>query len=202
MYTGNGHRHVAAAVDRLQALEDVTVDWQIISAGFGTLDAEEPIIPYDCTFSRSRHTKAEYRTRADRLGVPDKGQTIDELIQDIGRAKGIADTILAGDLAQYDVIFAMLGREYLLAAADVFTHVPDSTAAFVFASDSMANLTGTFTRLPANETERDAIDAMGINQKELQFQTLANHIESAADLQAVIGNPDQIHRLSITTEDA
>lgn len=198
MYTGAGHTAVAATVDRLRAIDGIDVEWLIISAGFGTLESETPIVPYDCTFSREKHNKPDYRERADRLGIADRGQTIDELIRDIGQAKAIPDDILARDLSQYDCLFAMLGREYLLAAATLFEQTPTSTAAYVFAPDSMADLTGTCTQIPANAAEREAIGAMGIHQKELQFQTLMNHVDSAADLHALTTDPERVQTLSIT----
>lgn len=202
MYTGDGHRYVADAVDQLQTIADVDVDWRIISAGFGTVESESPIVPYDCTFSGQELNKPDYRVRADRLGVEDRGQTIDELIQDIGQAKGISEDILASDLTEYDVVFAMLGREYLLASTEAFERAPPSTNAYVFAPDSMDDLTGSFIRIPANETERAAISAIPIRQKEMQFQTLVSYIDSAADLRSLATDPQRIHELSITRKAA
>lgn len=202
MYEGEGHRCVADAVDRLRTIADVDVDWRIISAGFGTLDSEAPIVPYDCTFSKQALNKSDYRTRADRLAVEDRGQTIDELIQDIGQAMCISRDILASDFTEYDLIFAMLGREYLLASTKVFENAPPSANAYLFAPDSMDDLTGSFTRIPANETERMAIGAIPIRQKEMQFQTLVSHIDSAADLRSLATDPQRIHELSITRKAA
>ena len=50
MYTGNQHARLIAGIEDLRA-NGSTVDLHIISAGYGLIGGNQPIVPYECTFS-------------------------------------------------------------------------------------------------------------------------------------------------------
>ena len=66
----------------------------------------------------------------------------------------------------------------------------------------MADLTGVFTRISANEEERNAIGAISITQKGQQFRNVMSHVESAAEINTIAADPERVQGLSTTpTED-
>jgi Zn finger protein HypA/HybF involved in hydrogenase expression len=79
MYTGREHQLIRSVVQELGQI--ATVDWQIISAGFGVLTRDTQIPSYDCTFREIE----EVRTRAQRMGLDVESLTNDELVQAVGR---------------------------------------------------------------------------------------------------------------------
>jgi hypothetical protein len=69
MYTGWQHVYLMRGVDKLRrAFGDDFVDVRILSAGYGLIEAERPICPYDVTFSSMG--KAEARAWAQHRHVP------------------------------------------------------------------------------------------------------------------------------------
>jgi hypothetical protein len=69
MYTGQQHVYLTRGVDRLRrAFGDDFVDVLIVSAGYGLIEADRAICPYDVTFNGMR--KAEAQAWARHLGVP------------------------------------------------------------------------------------------------------------------------------------
>ncbi|MCK5239624.1 MAG: hypothetical protein KAR33_08770 [Candidatus Thorarchaeota archaeon] len=69
MYTGNQSRELVGAVDFLRKIKGVQVALYIISAGFGILEENDIIPPYECSFSGMR--KSEIRQRSSLLSIRD-----------------------------------------------------------------------------------------------------------------------------------
>ena len=75
MYTGQHHRAVLRAVDRLRHTWPLMrVDLVIISAGYGVLSERDMIIPYDATFAGLGSGVA--RERAQQLGIRSGLETV------------------------------------------------------------------------------------------------------------------------------
>ncbi len=91
MYTGKQHEYLMRGVDQLrQAYGDSFVDLRIVSAGYGLIEEDRVICPYDVTFSKMG--KPQRRTWGRHLGVP----------SDVRAA-----------LADFDVVIFLLGSDYL-----------------------------------------------------------------------------------------
>jgi len=91
MYTGEQHIHLMEGVRRLRrryGFDVVTV--RIISAGYGLIAEDRPIVPYDVGFKEM--TRPEARAWARHLGVP----------------RGVRDAI-----AGFKLVFFLLGDRYL-----------------------------------------------------------------------------------------
>lgn len=91
MYTGSHHRLV------MSSLQDVwatwgreTIDLSILSAGYGLLDSDEEIIPYDVTFNQFDHETLARQVAA--LQLPERATE---------RVRG------------FDLVFYLLGGRYL-----------------------------------------------------------------------------------------
>ena len=93
MYIGNGHLHLMNGVKNLRrTFGRGIVDVRIISPGYGLLNEEDPIVPYDYTFDG--HTQEEIRQRSRRLGIHPK-------VKDL--------------LSSYDLAFFLLSKDYVTA---------------------------------------------------------------------------------------
>ncbi len=105
MYTGEAHKLVMEGLELLRgSYEQSTVDLSIISAGYGLLRADEPIVPYDVTF-KSLGVKA-LLARRDALELHRK----------------------AGNLIKdYELVFFLLGRKYVRALEILFENPSEAT---------------------------------------------------------------------------
>jgi hypothetical protein len=110
IYTGQQHvrmmRGVRAAHEQLGA---DAVDLYVLSAGYGLIPGDRPIVPYECTFQGMK--SKELRSWADHLGVPTAIRTL---------------------LAQpYDLALLLLGDSYMAACAlDASVKLGSPTVAF------------------------------------------------------------------------
>lgn len=69
MYTGRQHEHLMKGVQTLRGSEEaVSVDVSIVSAGYGVVDEERMVAPYDLTFSEM--SRREARSWAREQGIP------------------------------------------------------------------------------------------------------------------------------------
>ena len=110
LYIGPQARAVKQAIFLLQKLHDV--DYYIISAGFGLVEANKPLPPYECSFSGL--SKKEIIARSKELNIP---QTLLSLLSSSHR---------------YDFIFLTLGKDYLTALGDLDVLLPHANKVVIF----------------------------------------------------------------------
>lgn len=109
MYTGQQHKLVLEGLEQVRGdCAESDIDLSIISAGYGLLRADEPIVPYDVTFTGLR--VKELRARSDILGIHRK---VGNLI------KG------------YELVFLLLGKEYVDALKLPFEDPSEGTQIFL-----------------------------------------------------------------------
>ena len=71
MYTGQQHLRLMRGLDLLrESCPEVQIDLKVISAGYGLMDADFPVVPYEVTFSDMR--AKELREWADFLQIPSR----------------------------------------------------------------------------------------------------------------------------------
>ncbi|BCL80987.1 hypothetical protein ccbrp13_34520 [Ktedonobacteria bacterium brp13] len=117
LYRGRQHIEVMQGVELLrQAFGRNIVDVKIISAGFGLIDEDELVPPYNVTFAGL--SAAKVFPIAKRLAIP----------QDL-------QAVLAQD---YDCAFFLLGEEYLASIGLPFAHEPGFPCVFL-ASQALHN---------------------------------------------------------------
>ena len=93
MYTGQQHRYLMAGLKQLRKSHGQTVaDLHIISAGYGLLGESEIIVPYNVTFTGLK--KPELLARSNSLQLHEGVKTL---------------------IIDYDLVFFLLGREYVQA---------------------------------------------------------------------------------------
>lgn len=105
MYTGNQNTELSKAVDLLREIERTTVDFFIISAGFGFLKESTQVPPYECSFSTM--TKSEIINRSRKLGI----------IHDFREVAS----------SDYDLFYMALGRKYTIALGEGWFHRTSGT---------------------------------------------------------------------------
>ena len=93
MYTGQQHRYLMAGLKEVRKVhKSATIDLHIISAGYGLLAEDDIIVPYNVTFSGLK--KDELLARSNSLQLHKR-----------------VETLIAG----YDLVFFLLGAEYVRA---------------------------------------------------------------------------------------
>lgn len=189
LYTGDEHEYVKEAVK--QFAEVAKVDWRIISAGFGVVAPDTVLPAYECTFNDG----ASVRNRVERTGgdpsVLTKAERIECVAADLGTPSAIEEWLNATP----DVLFVVLGRDYLLATATALSSIPADTTAFAFAAGGSRDLIGDCQWVPSTETERASIGTTWTRLKGRQLRNVARQITTADDL--VGRTEEELHKMSI-----
>ena len=103
MYTGQQHRYLMAGLEEVRKVyESAVVDLHIISAGYGLLAEDDVIVPYNVTFSGLN--KGDLLARSNRVQLHKHVETL---------------------IADYDLVFFLLGKEYVQVLQLPF-EVPDT----------------------------------------------------------------------------
>jgi hypothetical protein len=189
MYIGDEHRHVQSAVNFLRQIADV--DWYIISAGFGLLREDTEIPSYECAFSDMESV----RTRAQRAGVDVEERTNNETLRALGRQKGITRRFNEILEDEYDLVFVILGKPYLISVADGLSEIPERTQAYAFASEGSRSFIGDCVWLPATESERQALGTTWMRLRGKQFEQFASRA-TEQQLQEAITNSEPVRNLN------
>ena len=112
MYTGSQHQCLMAGLKEIREVHGSTVvDLHIVSAGYGLLCEDDVIVPYNVTF---RKRKKEILELSDSLQIHE-----------------CVETLIAG----YDLVFFLLGKEYVQALQLPFA-VPDTVTQIFLAAPS------------------------------------------------------------------
>lgn len=192
LYEGNEHDHVGSAVESLRAFG--TIDWLIISAGFGVVSAETPIPSYECTFSDDGSNE----TRARRMGYDPEELTKKETLRAVANEKSIPNDLERWLSKEYDIVFVVLGESYLIAAEEALSSIPNETKAFAFAAKGNRHLIGDCEWFPSTEQERSHFETVWIELRGRQFRELAGNLEPDNDLG--VQNAEKLHALSLDRE--
>ncbi|MFB6178608.1 MAG: hypothetical protein ABEI77_02655 [Halorientalis sp.] len=192
LYTGEEHQHVSSAVDTLS--EIAAVDWAIISAGFGLVQAETELPSYECAFSEIESV----RRRARRMGYNVADLTNDETVKAVGREKDIPQAFSDKVTTGYDLVFVVLSEPYLLSVAQALAEIPDQTTAFALASKGSKHLISECTWIPATEAERQELGTTWMRLRGALLQELA---ESTAveELERLAANPDYVQEITFSS---
>lgn len=178
LYTGNEHEYVKAAVEHLSKMIDV--DWRIISAGFGLVRPETELPAYECTFNDDDAV----RRRVGRFGYDPSDLTKAGRIQLVADELGIPREIEQCLRDGPDVMFVVLGEEYLLSTGSALSIVSDDTTAFAFAPKGTRDLIGDCQWVPSTATEREALGTTWMRLKGRQLRNVARNLTSVTGVQS------------------
>lgn len=182
MYTGQQHVHVRQGLERLRGPgSPVTVGLRIISAGYGLLAEEEPIVPYEATFITM--STSERREWSRHLQLPGK---------------------IREAVAGVPVVLFLLGGHYLKAIELPLQPRPGQRFVFFASEREEAKLAGPgVTVVPAGPTQATALGAGVAALKGRMFDLLAqtlirhgvtywNKLREGRDGAAVLGDLEEM----------
>lgn len=156
LYTGRQQQYIDSAVDRLRANGD-TVDRLYISAGFGLVDEETELPPYNVTFAGMSASAID--EQAARLEIPTDVRTAVQATP------------------SYDVVILALGSDYYRACdlESVLDAIPSETLGVVFNQEELATEREHIVSIPARTTEAKEHGTIVVALKGKYLQNLADH---------------------------
>jgi|AntDeeMinimDraft_4_1070355.scaffolds.fasta_scaffold06112_2 hypothetical protein len=109
------------------------------------------------------------------MGLDVDSVTNDELVEAVGREKGIPQG-LRGSLGEgYDLALVALGTKYLLSGREALTSIPNETTSFAYASKGSRELVGDRHWIPAIEAERSQFGTTWLKLRGREFRALAKN---------------------------
>lgn len=189
LYTGDEHEHVKTAVERFGELG--TVEWRIISAGFGVIQPDTVLPSYECTFRDADSVRQRVKTH----GHDPASLTKAERTQVVARELGIPTAIEEWLDRSPDILFVVLGQDYLIAADSALSEIPDETAAFAFAANGTREQIGRCRWIPSTDTERAALQTTWTRVKGVQLRNVAETVSSVCELSTL--SSEAVRELSL-----
>lgn len=189
LYTGDEHEHIKTAVERFGELG--AVEWRIISAGFGVVQPDTVLPSYECTFGDD----GSVRQRVENQGRDPGSLTKAERIQVVARELGIPTAIEEWFDREPDILFVVLGRDYLIAADSTLSGIPDETVAFAFAANGTRELIRECRWVPSTDTERAELQTTWTRVKGVQLQNVAETVSSVNELSTL--SSEAVRELSL-----
>lgn len=156
LYIGRQQGYITNAIAKLEEVGD-TVDRVFVSAGFGVVDDETMLPPYEATFSGLPVEKIDERSRE--LGIHD----------DISSLLDSRDT--------YDVVFFALGQDYYRAIdlRSLLDDLPASTFVAQFNHEDLSAEYDNVVSLPARTEEAKEHGTVVLALKGQYLQNFADH---------------------------
>lgn len=167
MYTGQEHEYIKEAVRELE--DYVSVDWKIISAGYGMLDSDDEIVPYEVTFNDS---EVNTRDWSEEIGIP-------------------RDFLSA--VEDYDLVIVALGTEYLK-GLDLRNREISEDPEIVFLNGKSATRElseqENIERIPVGSKQQKEFGKMMIRLKGWLLNQYVSNIEGKEDIEELAKDPE------------
>jgi hypothetical protein len=175
LYAGRQQQYIGAAIEQLEARAGDSVDRYFVSAGFGVVDEDEELPPYNVTFND--YPASEIRKRASKLGIErDLLELLDE---------------------EYDLVFLALGSEYYRTfdLSTVLGSVSSDTWVVCFNCASEAAAFDNAVALPARTEQAKQQETIVVALKGKYLQNFADHRSHGAQ----VTSPEDIETYCTTT---
>lgn len=181
MYTGLQHLRTMEGVELLrQSLGCQAVDLMILSAGYGLIPEDKPIVPYEVTFSTM------------------KGYEVDEWAKHLGIHEAVEEAIKG-----YDLVFMLLGDNYLRSLRLPITTRDNQTFIFLTSKLSANYVRGIEAKtfiLPLSNAEAKRYRYGLVGLKGFLFKQFAQIAAQRPEvLELLVANPEVFTQF-ITTE--
>ena len=179
MYTGQQHQHLMAGLEEVRKVYGLAViDLHIISAGYGLLAEDDVIVPYNVTFSGLN--KGDLLARSDSLQLHKHVETL---------------------IADYDLVFFLLGKEYVQALQLLF-EVPDTVTQIFLLGSGYKRLIPDSPNVhfvPAGSDLARELGVMGVALKGFVFKLLCDAVccEGLPIFEKVRQNPQLIPKIAL-----
>jgi hypothetical protein len=162
LYTGRQQRYITDAVDALRS-DGHAVDRYFISAGFGVIDEDTSLPPYNVTFA----------------------DMADEVIEARAQELGLSETVhgLVTDQA-YDVVFFALGRDYIhgLDIETILESLPAASIAVLFNQYGLEERFENVVSIPARTEQAREQGAIVVALKGVYVQHFVDHLGQGASI--------------------
>lgn len=180
LYAGRQQMYISQAVDSLRA-NNIDVTRLFVSAGFGVVDENTRLPPYNVTFSD--YSAAEIDTRAEKLGIRDE----------------VVQAIEGPD--PYDIVFFALGTDYYRSVdiSSVLATLPDETIAVLFNREAEAANHSNVLSLSARTDDAREFETIVVALKGVFLQNFASHI-SNGEIPAGVNGIEQFCRSEVTDQ--
>lgn len=156
MYTGQQHRHLMTGLKEVRKVYGAAVvGLHIISAGYGLLTEDDVIVPYNVTFQGLK--RKEILARSNSLQIHER-----------------VETLIAG----YDLVFFLLGKEYVQALQLPFA-VPDTVTQIFLLGDTHRRLIPDLPNIhfvPAGESLRSELNTTQTALKGFVFKKICERV--------------------------
>ena len=161
LYSGRQQRYISEAVDSLRA-DQHTVDRYFISAGFGLVEEQEELPPYDVTFANM--SASEIRSRSASLEITEHTQE-------------------AVSAASYDIVFLALGSDYYQALdlSEVLTTLPENSTGVVFNQEDLAEQYDAVVSIPARTEQAKEQGTIVVSLKGQYLKNFASHLATGLE---------------------
>lgn len=181
MYMGSQHLYTVKAVEILRSIPNVnSVDFYILSAGFGLLEERTLIPPYECTFGTMKREEIKYRSK--------KLHVEEELLKIFEKKK-------------YDFCFFLLGVKYLIAIEDALNRFPSNSTYYFYTSRGGARIIPQktfFNFIFADRFEAEKLRVSRFEIKGLLFYNLAKKLlEYSNSIKMILEDPDTVRELCL-----
>lgn len=156
LYTGRQQQFITEACDQLRDAGD-EVDRVFVSAGFGVVDENEELPPYEVTFND--YTTAEVRERGEKLGI---GPDLRSLLNDEDA---------------YDIVFVALGSTYIKSfdLTAVLAELPSETTGVLFNQPEIAEEERSVCSISARTADAKELGTIVVAVKGTYLQQFAEN---------------------------
>jgi hypothetical protein len=159
LYTGKQQKRITDSVRTLEQKNN-EVERVFISAGFGLVDADQRLPPYEATFNTM--SKSEIAERSERFRLT---EYIDELI----------------DGGSFDIVFFALGSKYyeVLDLDELLASVPTETTIVLFNQEELGDAYDQVVSVPARTEQGKRFGSAVVGLKGTYLKNFAGAIDSA-----------------------
>lgn len=174
MYRGEQHLYVIKGLDYLRLNRKEKIDLRIVSAGYGLINENKIIQPYNITFAKKRNNK------------------IKEMSEELNINRDI-NNIING----YELVIVLLGKEYLKACQ--FKNIDIKTKIVFFAPTSVKNLIPKSKNVYTIDAGKIIGSKYGCNMISLKGRMFENVcvkiVENKIPIDDIVINPILINKL-------
>lgn len=161
LYDGRQQKYVGEAVDSLRS-DGHTVDRYFISAGFGLVEEDEAIPPYEVTFNGM--SAGEKQARSESLGIS-------------------ADVEQVVDSSTYDMVFFTLGSDYyqVLDLSKILSSLSSETIGVLFNQEELGEEYENVVSVPARNSEAKEQGTIVVALKGVYLKNFAAQFSDASE---------------------
>ncbi|OVE82976.1 DUF6884 domain-containing protein [Natronolimnobius baerhuensis] len=165
LYDGRQQRYIDEAVDSLRSNEN-SVDRYFISAGFGLVEEDDALPPYDVTFAEM--TASEIDSRATSLEITE-----------------CAIDLLTSN--SYDIVFFALGNDYYRALdlSEVLPMLSEKTLGVTFNQENLADQHKNVISIPARTEQAKEHGSIVVALKGTYLKNVAGNLATGTEVESL-----------------